>query len=402
MPTTTQPLATLVRATVAMVILAIPLALALVNYAGSIPEGGEPWLAGDWFINYGGGFVRRGLFGELFLALAPAGEAGLWVLFGLQAGIYAVLLAYCLQVLHRTSYAWSSIALVCSPMALAFIGWDVDGGFRKEILTFLALALLAWARRPGRPPGTVIALVVVALALFVLGVFSWEASTLLLPGILYLLLARGAPHTHLDVFRRSAAAVFVVAGGTGAVLGTLLHGDAGTAAAICDAVRDAGFRGPALCGVEATGGGGIEAIGWSSERAMQDVLVSYPLYVVFLPFFVLALLPAVVSPWFRKHWLWGVAIVAGVLPLFIVVTDYGRWTHMIVMALLFCITADDPRAAEASVWNPLSTLLYVSLWSMPHHLAPDGGWPWLGLARTVVDHTRIALGSLLGMGGPGW
>ena len=30
----------------------------------------EPWQMGDWLLNYSSGFVRRGLSGELFLALA--------------------------------------------------------------------------------------------------------------------------------------------------------------------------------------------------------------------------------------------------------------------------------------------------------------------------------------------
>lgn len=384
------------RALFAYLVLGVSFWVATSIYAASIPAGGEPWMAGDWFINYAGGFVRRGLFGELFLQVAPPGAAGLWVLFAVQLAFYAVVVLYAIQVLHRTAYSWSSIALICGPAALPFIGWDPDGGFRKEIITFAALALLAWARWPRRRSWEIVLLVVVAAALFVLGVFSWEASALLLPAALYLLLAGGAPHRGLDIFRRSAAAVFVVIAAVGAGLGTLAHGDVATASAVCEAVREHGFIGPEICGTEATGGGGIEAIGWTSERAQADVAASFPLYAAFLPFIALALVPAVASRWFRTNWGWAVLVALGVLPLYVVVTDYGRWTHVLVIALTFCMTAGDPHRAFSRIWAPLATVLYVSMWALPHHLAPTSGWPWLGFARTVVDQSIEILGVAMG------
>ena len=384
------------RAVFAYGVLAWALFRTFRDYSFSIGDGGEPWLAGDWFINYGGGFVRRGLFGELFLAVAPGGAAGLWLLFFIQMALYGLVLLWLGQVLHRTRYSWSAVAVACAPAGLAFIGWDLDGGFRKELIAFAVLVLLGWARSRRRGPVGAVALTVLALVLFFLAVFSWEASALLLPAVWYLLLGRGAPHAGLEVFRRSAAAVFTVVGGVGAVVSTLVHGDLGTAAAVCETVRAHGFLGPDLCGSEGTGGGGIEAIGWTSERAVNDVLVSFPLYVGYLPFVVLALVPVLVSRWFRSNWMWGVLVIVAVLPLFAVVTDYGRWVHIIVIALTICMTADDPDGVHSSLWNPVVTVIFVSLWGLPHHLAPDSGWPWLGLVRTVVDELIIQLGTVMG------
>lgn len=368
--------------------------------------GGDPWMAGDWLINYAGGFVRRGLFGDLFLRLGPGGETGLWVLLAIQVAIYLVVLAYSVRALHRADYSWSSIALVCSPAALAFVGYvlSADAAFRKELLSFLVLALLAWSRGRNRSGPGVVALVIAALAAFVLAVFSWEASALTLPAIGYLLLHRGAPQPQLDVFRRSAAAVFLVVGALGALLSVVYHGDPATAIAICDALRAAGFDGPSLCsGGEISGGGAIEAIGWTSYKTGQDLGLALPVYIGFLPMIVLSLVPAVASRWFRANWLWGLAIIVAILPLYVVVTDYGRWTHLMAMALMFCITADDPADAHSRIWNPLSGILYVGTWGMPHWMGQaqfeESWWPNVSLlsklTETAIDRVALQFSPIL-------
>lgn len=331
--------------------------------------GGDPWMAGDWLINYGGGFVRRGMFGELFLTYAPSGDVGLAMLFAFQIGIYLVLFGYALDVLFRTRFSWSSIALVVSPAGLAFIGWvpSIDAAFRKELLVLLVLALLAWSRRPERSRWSIVTLVTSAVVLYVLAVFSWEPSALLLPAALYLLVSKGAPHPSLTTFRRSAAAVVLVIAGVGAILSALIHGDVATADAICQATRDHGFTGPYLCsaGVDSSGGA-IEAIGWTSYKTTQDLAIATAMYVGYLPLLALSLVPVVLSRWFKTHWLWAVAIVVAVVPLYFIVTDYGRWTSIVALALMLCITADDPDAGYSRWWNPVGTVLFVALWGMPH------------------------------------
>lgn len=380
------------RAIFAWAVIAYALARALIGYARTIPRGGDAWMAGDWLINYGDGFVRRGLFGHLFLSFAPGGQDGLWLLFALQCAGYAVVVIYLAGVLQRTHYSWSSIALVCAPAGLTFIGWDTFGGFRKEIIAFVVLALLAWSRRPGRSAPAVVLLVTAALGLWTLAVFSWEASALLAPAVLYLLWV--SRESSLVVFRRSAAALFAAVGAVGAAVSALAHGDASTSAVVCETVRQAGFLGTDLCGAEAAAGGGIGAIGWTTKRAIADVTVSFPLYVGFLPLIALALAPILASRWFTTNGRWALAIALGVLPLYFLATDYGRWTHILVLALTFCITAADPEGAGSRWWNPLSTILYVTLWAMPHHLSPDSWWDWLGLAAALI-HSLIAMFSTL-------
>ena len=393
------------RAIFSVSLLSFAMLVAMIRYVEtSMPVGGDPWMVGDWLINYGGGFVRRGMFGHLFLTVAPGGMPGLWVLFALQASIYFVIFGFCIRALHLSRYSWSMIALVCSPAGLAFIGWvpSIDAAFRKELLPLLALLLLALTRAPHRRSPAIVVGVLASLALFTLGVFSWEASALLLPAYGYLLLAPGAPVPSLDIFRRSLAMVFGAVGGIGAILSALVHGDVATADAVCATARDHGFTGPILCsgGVDASGGA-IEAIGWTSYKTTQDLAIAAPVYAGFVVLIILAFIPVVTSRWFRRNWGWGTLIFLGVSPLYFVVTDYGRWTHIIFMAMMMCIVADGPGGAQSRLWNGVGATMYTTLWGMPHWMGEaqlgSTWWPFVGglpkAIETASDRMWMAGGS---------
>lgn len=375
------------RAAFALAVLAAAAASMLYYRALDTRAGGAAYQTADWLINYADGFVRRGLFGELFLAVAPGGAAGLWTLFAIQAALYAVVLAFAVWALWRGRFSWSVIALVCGPAAIGFFGWDPGAGFRKEVLAYVSLALLVWALVVARRRWAVLALSASSLLVFVLAVFSWETSALFLPAYLYLLLRE-----RTDVlFRRILAGAFVVVGGAGLALGTLFHGSVATASAICDVVRDHGYTAADLCS------GAIDAIGWTSQFTLDSVAESFPLYAGYAPLILLALVPVLLTPWFRANWGWAVFIAVAFIPLFVIVTDYGRWTNMIVMALMFCIAASPIESAVSRAWTWLAAVLYTTLWGLPHWLAADTAqWPWLGLVKIINSNAIDLVGRFLG------
>ena len=177
------------RAVVAWAVLGLALWLTISAYAAVVASGGGPYQTADWLISYAGGFVRRGLFGAIYLAVFPPGQAGLWVLFALQVLLYAIPIAYAVLWLTRSKYAWLGVALVCGPAAFAFVGWDTDGFARKESLGPTALTLLAIAASPARKPAARQTFVVGGLAVYAVAVFTWEGNALLLPGVLFLVLS---------------------------------------------------------------------------------------------------------------------------------------------------------------------------------------------------------------------
>lgn len=116
---------------VAWAVLGLALWLTISAYAAVVASGGGPYQTADWLISYAGGFVRRGLFGAIYLAVFPPGQAGLWVLFALQVLLYAIPIAYAVLWLTRSKYTWLGVALVCGPAAFAFVGWDTNGFVRR-------------------------------------------------------------------------------------------------------------------------------------------------------------------------------------------------------------------------------------------------------------------------------
>lgn len=369
------------RMGVAFAVLAISAGIAITQYARVIAGGGNDHQAGDWLISYPGMFVRRGLFGELLLGLTPPGPAALWVLFGVQVALYVPLFGYVIDYLFRSRFSWSAIALACSPAALPFIGWDPLGGFRKEILGFLALVLLALARRHLNRwlRGLLLA---GSLTAWTLGVFSWESLAFLLPGVGFLLLA-----DDVIPLRRLLAAAYTTIGAVALGASVVAHGDVGTPARLCQAVVDHGLGNNLCTGAIAWMGRGLD----DSLRAVDQTL---PVYSGYLFMLVLAVLPIVVSPWLRRYWPWAVAALVGVAPLFVLGIDYGRWIHILVVEVMICMIAGNVALIESKLWNPLSATLFLSMWGLPH-AAPTPplvvGWPFKGLVATLTQWLQSAL-----------
>lgn len=369
------------RMAVAFAILAISSYAAVARYAEVIAAGGNDHQTADWLISYPGAFVRRGLFGELLLGITPPGPAALWVLFGIQVLLYAPLFGYFIDYLFRSRFSWSAIALACSPAALPFIGWDPLGGFRKEILGFLALVLLAVARRRMSRwlRGGLLA---ASVAAWTLGVFSWESLAFLLPGIGFLLFAD-------DVLplRRTLAATYTGIAAVAFGASVVAHGDPGTPVRLCQAVTDHGLGANLCTGAIAWMGRGLD----DSLRAVQQNLDVHSGYLLM---FALAVLPIVVSPWLRRYWGWAVFALVGIAPLFVLGIDYGRWIHILVIELAICMIAGNLALIESKLWNPLSAILFVSVWGIPH-AAPTPpnvvGWPFKGLASTLITWMQSAL-----------
>lgn len=361
------------RALFACAVLGLALWRAVSDYlATDITVGGTTYRVGDWVIDYAGGFVRRGLFGQLLFAATPSGEPTLWALFGFQVACYAVVLAYVLSFLHRTGWAWSAIALACGPAALPFVGWDTGGGWRKEIIGFAAIALLAWARGAAKRPR--VALTLAAVLLFGLAMFSWEASVFAVPVMLHLLRRDG----RWFGLRSRPSATIIGLALAGGIASVLARGSQRVVWAVCGSVISRGLN-RELCD------GAIGMLGQTPAEAVEQVAVRFPLYwgyVVLLP---LALLPVLTTPWLRRNWPVFVATAATIAPLYVLGQDWGRWAHLLAMTPALAVMAAGPAAAASRGWKGGRTAVYVGLWGLPHWMFADATWPLLGFAWALLD-----------------
>ena len=373
----------------------------LTAYRALHPNG---WTPGDWLVNYEGGFVRRGLPGELILEVAH----GLHLSPVLLGSVVPLLFYSCLYLVVWKLYQrssgdlWTFAALV-SPATLAFPVLDPTGAFRKELILLLALgALLLWlARGPIRDAPLILFLTLVGSV----SILSHEG---LLPYLVYLVGALWIGVGDLRRVVRIAALPLVATAGT--LLLVMRH--RGTVADEQTICRSLGSAPAIVCS------GSIAYLANGTDVARADVVRNMHAYhyLFYYPLLsLLALLPLAAmayklarNPTLRPR----VAIVVGTagvallasLPLFYLAMDWGRWIYIhIVSVFLLLLFLDRAQAREATPepsfarqlprrqprWTPAALLLYATCWNIPHY----GNYPKKGylnvplhLLKEEMDH----------------
>ncbi len=354
------------------------------------------WSIADWLINYEGGFVRRGLPGQVFwltgrlLHLSP-----IVPLVALQLTLYAIFFYATWRLASRSRWQFWVFALLFSPATLAFQVLDPPAGFRKETILFAGLGLLLFLiRRPSpllHSAGLTCLLVVAAL--------SHESLALYAPyyaGAVWL--AYGSWKSAVKVL-----AVPFVALGIVMLLAVSHPGNRQMAEAICSSL---GSRltelNAGICG------GSIYYIGRDEAYARLTVLQSITAFHYWLIYpitLVLAMLPAgfgIASlrrdPATRRaaNVLLATSACAFLtsIPLFVVGTDWGRWIYMHVVCLMLLLLFIDQRRDEGGQdeaparavrpLRPLAVLLlvcYGSLWTLPHTGMFPGRFGYIDLTR---------------------
>lgn len=154
------------------------------RYALEISNGGNAWKTGDWLINYSGGPIRRGLTGTILLTAADFGLNLLWLTYFFQLSIYTAIFVVVLKLYKQTKRGLFWLLILYSPAFLLFSSYDIQGGFRKEILVFAIFAYfcLIYAKKTI----TQTKLLFVSL-IYVLAGLSHELTVFTLPFFLYLL-----------------------------------------------------------------------------------------------------------------------------------------------------------------------------------------------------------------------
>lgn len=88
------------------------------------------WTFGDWLINYHGGFVRRGLIGELVLDAARLVHLSpVYLAAGLSISLYVAVWLSIRELLSRSTWSPWILFAALSPATLAFGILDDRAGF---------------------------------------------------------------------------------------------------------------------------------------------------------------------------------------------------------------------------------------------------------------------------------
>jgi hypothetical protein len=359
-----------------------------------------PYLAGDWLINYSGGFVRRGLIGTVLLALNRATHIPLgWTVYAIQAAALLVFLG-CVYWLGRgVRWTYVMTAVVLSPATLAFTVVDSYAGIYKDFLLFAALgivlcALLFCRLRDGQL-SVLLGVMLVGLAL------SHEA---LMVGVPYFFAAVAIEHGSVRrAFR--ICALPLMAGGV-ALLAVILHpGTAAIAQAVCRSVGgtaavlgtpEGGVCSGSIAWLQMTMGEARSTVAPTIVRFHRVRLYSRLAIPVFTP-----LLAQIVLLWRRDRLGREVRILLGCMLislvgtgfLFYVSLDWGRWMHLQAVCLMLMVLMIDHRAPKIVLakhprrWVRVAcgaaVALYATTWTWPPARAGDGQHGYYDVARLL-------------------
>jgi hypothetical protein len=343
-----------------------------------IQTGGHNWAVGEWFINYGGGFVRRGLTGQLLLSLPFSRTIVLIILF---LSIFSIVICVYLSVLIsslKSGLNFFSIFLLLNPAGMLFIAWDQNVFIRKEWLGLGILVLLSANTFKYKS----LSIDLLVIALFILALMSSEVNAVYIPAIMYLLSHPERSLTHVKMFPLNK--LFFTLSTITLIPLLIYHGDMKTSFLVCEKVKSSGFDPMLNCQ------GAIGTLGYSLAQALEHFKSDYPSYILYLPLALLGLLPICLTSWFKSHLPLVKQTILITLPLFLVAWDYGRWISIVVSQLTVLILMEvnlaKRRESLSTIVLPfkLKLMLLTSccFWGLGH-----GGNPltngWIGLLPSL-------------------
>lgn len=329
------------------------------HYTVVIKNGGNGWTTGDWLINYSAGPIRRGLIGEFILLLSSDLFSLLWLTYTIQVAIYFAIFLIVLALYKTQDRTPFWLLILFSPAFLLFPFYDIQGGFRKEIMIFAVFSLFCLFYSKNNITSLKISIISVAYAVSTL---SHELNSLTWPFfvyILYLSSKKGliTPRTAI-IF-----SVTLIAISTAVLLFASLHkGDAASAEKICLSLTGKNIH-KSICD------GAISWLKEDAQKAIDIVENSISEKSLWTPaLFFLAIAPLFFTTWIRKESILLIIISSTTIsPLFFVAIDYGRWIYILVF-LIFCLALSEDVRVRFSHNKTFFFLgfMYLATWSIPH------------------------------------
>ncbi|MDH3493964.1 MAG: hypothetical protein OEM82_10470 [Acidobacteriota bacterium] len=362
----------------------------------------DPWLIGDWLINYQGGMIRRGLLGELFYKLSQLTRVnpGVFV-FLFQTLFYGVFFLFSYLLLKRQRSLLPYVLLIFSPFIFTFQIFDFEGGYRKEVIYFSILAFVVFSAASydyQKFKKTFYAVLLIYPAL----ILAHEMLAIYLPYLLVVFVFA----SKLEKREVTAVILLLIPSVVVFCLSLYFSGTTSQAAEIVDSLAKAGY---------AISGG---AIHWIDKPASYAIEILVPIinenhYYFYYP--QVLVLSAIAYIPLRKRFeyifknnLSRILILVsliGSVALFIFAADWGRflYIHLVSLFLLSLLLSgrrnirDDVKSAIPSI-NPFDRgkariclliivfILYSQFWHVPHCCTPN---PY-ALKYTQINAVKFA------------
>lgn len=328
-------------------------------YALEINNGGNSWKTADWLINYDSGLIRRGLIGTLIIWTPTSGMSLLWTTFAIQMLLYFMMFINVVRIFRLKKRDWRWYLILFSPAFLLFPFYGFPGGFRKEIIGFVAFSYLCLKYASRKLQNSHLFAVT---GMLTIAFFSHELNVLVLPFFVYLLVISYKEQLIRLKTLVLSTITWAVIGGISLILTILRPGDAQQAKVICSTITSKNLKDDLCLGA-------IAALGWDTSNSVNRVIQNLRYESLLTPLLLLvSLIPLFLLGWFnRRNWALTVTGFVSLIPLYIVALDWGRWIHILV-TFVFCTALSvkfEERVRDFRA-SRLIAIPYMTLWSIPH------------------------------------
>jgi len=295
----------------------------------------HPWIIGDWLINYSGGFVRRGLCGELMIWLSDVFNIKVHFIVMLsQITIYLAMFVVFFLIIFRKKMTIWFLLLLLSPATLLFSIYDNGAIGRKEIFLFLlfGLYILCLNKKKLKSYSFIFtfSFALMIITLFHEGIFFFTPYFI---GVTYL--KSRIDNEPLPLFKT----IIVILGSFLAIIPLYLFGKEINGSEICISHVEKGLP-PSICN---------GALFFPGDFGIKDLLNYATTFNYFPSYFIaliLGVIPFVLLIKFYKHpainvkrfLLIFLLLFLFSVPLFVVALDWGRWLNIHFTMLMFTST----------------------------------------------------------------
>jgi len=350
----------------------------VVAQIGGFNQRFEGYRLGDWLINYSQGFVRRGLFGNLFFALWD----GLQIPLVLSVTVFEAVLvgAYFYfvwrLVTSRLFDTWT-LALFAFPMGFFYAVGEFRAVGLKEILLFLMLGVVYKFRNAA--------------------LFSWQFGLTLLLWVVVLLTHEGMVFysvypmaiiyfaTNSSIQRATRTLVFGGLGVLTAAIAFIWGAGKPVVVGLCANIVYGGHLNGKVCRgtVRWLGRDASDAFDYVFSHLTPNFVITYALAAIAL---LVVVFLAVRALDFEPRKLWWVIPAAWLnsVPLFLIATDWGRWImiHAVCSAILILVLRLQKQSESTIKALPLkSELTFGLLWLLSWSVTLGGGIFFFPLVR---------------------
>lgn len=301
----------------------------------------SPYVYGDWLINYGAGFIRRGLGGETLISLGYVANLSMdYVAFVLVAVLATYFFWRVLSNLSETITPFEIVVLF-SPAALLFSAIDVGNAGRKDILLLALFALFAHVIARSRYQCGLSALE--TWALFTSGAIAClihETIAFYSPIFAMLIFLRFVSHGRLLMGSAIATGLIVMMGTILLIVSVTTPAPVESVRLICERIPNAVPQG---CLSQDGAIGWLQQSAWYSiGTVIQELKNAKYLWLYGLPFAIAVTLLVLfvrrfefagdvvrsLPPVLNHPALPILLLGLGCLPLFVLAVDWGRWFSM--------------------------------------------------------------------------